>query len=147
MNIPYRTDKLNSRSAIRNPKFHLLLPIAYMLFIFILSSIPADLGNGENHGILYLKPEVQNLFHIPLFAPLSFLWLMCYRRRGHSLKRSFLFALSITISYAFFDELHQYYIPGRFTSITDIGFDLIGAAIGVIAYSCLRAFSYVALTI
>lgn len=106
-----------------------------MVIIFILSSIPVDLKNTEDkQGILYLKPEIQNLLHIPVFALLSFLWIMVYQIRGNSVKKSVLIALCITVFYCLVDEYHQYHVPGRFMSATDVVFDVMGAVLGGVVY-------------
>lgn len=106
-----------------------------MMLIFILSSIPVELENIEDkRGILYRNPEIQNMLHLPVFAVLSSLWIVAYRQRESSIKKSVLCALSITIFYGFVDEYHQYYVPGRFMSLTDICFDVVGSSLGGVAY-------------
>jgi VanZ family protein len=109
-----------------------------MVIIFIFSSIPVDLENIEyKQGILYLKPEIQNLLHVPVFALLSLLWIITYRQRGNVTRKSVLRALCITIFYGFVDEYHQYYVPGRFMSVIDICFDIVGSFLGVTIYCSL----------
>ena len=110
---------------IMKQRYFFILPIAYMLFIFILSSIPADLGNSGNDE--RLKTVIQNILHIPLFGLLSFLWIITFRQRGRELSSASRIALAITIAYSVLDEYHQYYVPGRFMGIMDIGLDVIGA--------------------
>lgn len=46
-----------------------VIPIMYMLFIFFLSSIPAD---NNKLGVITLTPSIQNVLHIPLFGILAF---------------------------------------------------------------------------
>ena len=37
----------------------------------------------------------------------------------------------LTVLYAFSDELHQYFVPGRGATLIDVGIDAVGAAIGI----------------
>jgi len=47
-------------------------------------------------------------------------------------------AWSLCLAYAFSDEFHQSFVPGRDSSSFDVGFDSAGAAIGVLAAMRLR---------
>jgi len=106
-----------------------IVRITYMLLVFILSSIPMDSGSEDNAHKDWLS-DVQNILHVPLFALLSFLWIIAYRGRGHKIKRAVSMGLSITIVYSLLDESHQYYVPGRFMSVADVSLDAIGAFLG-----------------
>jgi VanZ family protein len=50
---------------------------------------------------------------------------------GFNLKESILLASSLSLLYAFTDEIHQLFVYGREGKITDIGFDLIGIILAV----------------
>ena len=41
-------------------------------------------------------------------------------------------AFLISMLYAVLDEIHQYFVPGRACRLYDVGFDLIGALIGIL---------------
>ncbi len=108
------------------------MPLSYMLMIFIMSSIPGD-SDIFTRGILSnLVPTVQNLLHVPLFGLLAFLWIITFKLWSYTEKLSIRMAVLISVSYSFFDEAYQYFVPGRYMSITDIFLDFLGilSAIG-----------------
>lgn len=43
--------------------------------------------------------------------------------------RHWLLPLALTLTYALVDEFHQSFVPGRFGTIRDIGYDMLGAGI------------------
>ena len=54
------------------------------------------------------------------------------------MKKEHKIIISISIGgvYAIIDEIHQYFIPGRSSMITDVGIDTLGVITGVIIYLC-----------
>ncbi|MFH1594096.1 MAG: VanZ family protein [Candidatus Omnitrophota bacterium] len=110
-------------------KSSILVPIAYMLFIFILSSIPAT--EDKLAGQIPMNPMVGNLFHIPLFGMLAFLWMGYFREKGFKFIKAALFTMVIVVLYAFTDEFHQMFVPGRYASFLDITLDTLGC-LGVV---------------
>ena len=102
----------------------LFAPISYMLFIFILSSIPAH--GHKLGGFIYINSEAQNILHIPLFGLLTLLWIRAFNGNKMAVKKTINYAALITLLYAAFDEFHQYFVPGRYASISDFGLDAIG---------------------
>ncbi len=109
-----------------------ILPILYMGFIFVLSSIP---GNEEKIREYSLAKQVfQNLLHIPLFGLLSFLWVSALTNNNTRLKKALTLGLIITVIYALFDEMHQSFVPGRYAGLGDFTLDAIGSLGGLLAY-------------
>jgi VanZ family protein len=47
----------------------------------------------------------------------------------------YLGALVLTMGYGWLDEWHQTFVPGRYGSLTDVGFNLMGAVIGMVIYT------------
>ena len=116
-----------------------LLPLAYMVVLFVFSSIPVDLSAPpEDQGLFSLPQFWQNALHIPAFALLCFLWAAALYQRKRALGRSLLLAIGITIAYGIFDEVHQYYVPGRFMGLMDVGLDGLGALVGASGYFGFR---------
>tara|TARA_B100001245_G_C22535516_1_gene268928 strand:- start:16 stop:465 length:450 start_codon:yes stop_codon:yes gene_type:complete len=110
-----------------------ILPVLWMIVIFIGSSLSSDTINQATQTHHY--PLSLALAHIGEFAVLS---ILCHR-----LIRSYKFlptgwawiaVVTITSLYAATDELHQMFVPGRVPSIVDLGFDLIGAVVGLAVY-------------
>lgn len=117
----------------------IVYPLAYMVLIYVMSSIPGAVDEGIEPltVVLWLPPSVQNLLHVPLFGVLS--WLLCWAMRSWGIQRWIAITASIVVAvaYGFLDEWHQYYVPGRYAAASDMLFNSIGAVIGVWVY--LRA--------
>lgn len=108
-----------------NSKILLQLPaIVYMAFIFSMSSLPRS-GIGVELPTAY--------FHILEYFTLSFLSLIALNKGlGSNIKKTkMLIAFFACLVYALFDEFHQYFVPGRHASITDILCDVIGISMGL----------------
>jgi len=90
--------------------------------IFYLSSIPTlESGLPENADWVLRK-----LAHAAVYAVLSGL---CYRAlRNHRVatKKALLGAVLLALVYAFSDEYHQLFVPGRHGRLRDVGIDALG---------------------
>ncbi|MFQ5487640.1 MAG: VanZ family protein [Gammaproteobacteria bacterium] len=116
---------------------YLALPIAYMLLIFLLSSVPGDISAGDPGVFLvfaWLAPDFQNLLHIPLFGGLAWFWCDALRRVAVPSGFVLLAAFAITVLYGSLDEIHQSFIPGRMANLIDVALNTIGAAVAIVAY-------------
>ncbi|MBL7069081.1 MAG: VanZ family protein [Candidatus Omnitrophica bacterium] len=102
-------------------------PLLFMVFIFILSSIPGS-------DIPVLVPRIQDFLHIPLFAALALLWIRAFSHNNFDRRKAIFYTLIITILYSFFDEFHQSFTPGRDASFYDVLSDIIGSAVGTFIY-------------
>lgn len=68
--------------------------------------------------------------HIFVYAVLYFLLLWAFEK--HSLLKGsarWYIPLLFAITYAFFDEFHQSFTPGRHPSFRDVGFDTLGCSL------------------
>lgn len=101
-----------------------------MAAIFWASSVPDDGTESLGHEILFLKPEIHNLLHIPAYAVLTFLWWKALRPTG--IRAVTIWAAGIAVTYGALDEVHQYFVPGRLASVTDGLLNLAGGAATVI---------------
>ena len=100
----------------------LFLPVAYMLMIYGLSSVP-DTGAPETalqRVLQWVSPSWQNLLHIPLYAGLCFAWFWALAGAPLSFKQRSCIAATIAVAFGGFDEWHQLAVPGRFGSLTDL---------------------------
>ena len=124
-------------------KKFLLLPIAYTLFLQIITGIPkpGTLKNIDaNELLVRFSTELfdypywlQDLSHLPLFFVLGWLWLWTSPKpyaKGFLRDPAFLFALS----YACFNELVQAFIPQRFPSVGDLLMNLLGVTLARFAH-------------
>ena len=102
--------------------------ILYMVFIFILSSIP------DTDEKIYISVTLQNLLHTPLFGILAFLWMRAFYYNKFAFADAIKYTLLITMAYGIFDEFHQSFVPGRDASIMDVGLDFVGCIAGAFIY-------------
>ena len=118
-------------------KQRLFIPLAYMLVIYALSSIP-DTGRIDSQVdkiFHWVSPELQNLLHIPLFGGLAGCWYWALKPWVVGTNNKIALAFIFTTIYSFIDEYHQLSVPGRFGSLTDLGLNAIGTILilGIIA--------------
>lgn len=114
-------------------KYIIILPLSYMFMIFVTSSIPGDNSIGSGSILAILITMDLNLFHIPIFGILTLLWIITFKQRQYGESSTLALAAIISTSYGFLDELHQYFVPGRYVSLTDIFLN----AIGIFAVICI----------
>ena len=104
--------------------------LMYMSIIFFLSHIPSGTENQLDYiRFKWLTQELGNLLHIPLFAGLGYLWVKYFQCKLCTGKSMVIKVLLICSLYALSDELHQYFIPGRFASFSDWLLDIIGVVL------------------
>jgi len=134
-------------------KNYIIFPILFVIFIFILSSLPVETISDKISAlgfVKYLKIEVknylpiqlsvvkeiiQNMLHIPLFAILAFLWMSFFRKRQINYKKAVLYTCLITFLISNLDELYQLFVPERDASFLDLFLDMIGLLLGVVIYT------------
>ena len=111
---------------------YMIFPALYMVFIFVLSSIPGQ--RDKLAGDTFIRQAIQNFLHIPLFGVLAFLWMRAFIKNRIEFKKAVTYTLIITLSYAALDEFHQSFVPGRYTSFADFILDTIGCIGGLSVY-------------
>lgn len=105
--------------------FRWLPLIAWMAAIFIFSHQPK--GSIPNYGTWdFLVKKSGHLIGYGVLAILA-------RRAGFTLAAS----LAFVLAFAFSDELHQRYVPGRTGSLEDMLIDLLGATLGLLVTGLL----------
>ncbi len=98
--------------------------ILYILFIFYLSSLQNPVIKvSESSGIKFYNIPMY-IYHIVEFSLLSYLMWRALKN-SHSRHPQF-YAVLLSIAYAFSDELHQLFVPGRIFSLIDFSFDILG---------------------
>lgn len=101
--------------------------IAWAALIFVLSAQP-DLQFVPDEGLDFLLRKVG---HMGVFGILA---LLVWRAaRAMSWPRPEAWALGLTVLYSISDELHQAGVVGRHASAVDVGFDVAGALIALVA--------------
>lgn len=113
-----------------------LPPMLWAVFIFTLSA----------QGVLPNLTEVfsdfifKKMSHIFVYAVLYFLLTRAVTISFPQLdtKNSWKVAMILCFIYAVSDELHQMFVPGRYGTIRDVGYDMLGAGIVL-----LRQYQYI----
>ena len=116
------------------PRYRWPLPILASLGILCLSSIPGTPSPDPDklaRLIQWIPPNVQNLFHIPAYAIIGLLWSRAF---GGGAVRMITAGTLCGLVLGMIDESWQSLIPGRYASLGDLSFDVIGAALGAFLY-------------
>jgi VanZ family protein len=105
----------------------LILPVAWALFIFVLSSIP-----GSAYPQVAI-PFADKVVHAFLYVPLGY-WLAraFIHSAGHkSWGQSVILPFTIGALYGLSDEFHQLFVPQRTFSLADWATDCVAVALGL----------------
>lgn len=102
--------------------------IIYWIIIFIATTIPVDtmpkLFNAQDkieHFTAYFILEILLAFTFH------------FQNKNETVKRNpIFFSILVLIIYAAFDEIHQYFIPGRYADVLDWVADVIGGLLAII---------------
>ena len=103
-----------------------------MALIFLVSSVPGD----DLPGHFWDKGA-----HLLEYAGLGVLFLLplASARLSQVTPRAAGIAVLLSTLYGVFDEVHQYFTPGRSPDVRDVVADVVGAAAGVAAVLILKA--------
>ena len=108
----------------RRPFLYLWMPLlAWMGLIFYLSAQP-DLPHPD---VSWADLVFGSGAHAFVFGVLAVLWARVLGERRHAV----LVALLLTMLYAFSDEFHQGFVPGRYPDPWDLLCDGIGAVLAL----------------
>ena len=112
----------------------------YWISLFVATSVPAKSLPSVAIG--------DKIEHFAAFFVLSIMLTLAllYQSKYGFLKKHFLAAsLVIAALYATIDEIHQYFIPGRYCELFDWFADFTGSIIGILLiFYLLKKFGYVA---
>ena len=123
------------------------LLIGWMLFIFCMSTQPAEVSTKQSDLVIKLFSAIGIDLNTHLGSLASFI----VRKAAHfteyfilyyfailvcknyvDIKRARIYSLFIVLGYAITDEIHQYFIPGRSMAIRDVIIDFSGGVFGFI---------------
>ncbi|MBI1910322.1 MAG: VanZ family protein [Deltaproteobacteria bacterium] len=105
--------------------------IAYAGLIFYLSSLP-------RLSIPQWFPHIDKAAHFLEYGGLGFLCVRVVRFRFREIRKVEILGALLGLAYGATDEIHQFFVPGRESSLTDLLVDGIGAAVGAVFYFYLR---------
>ena len=118
-------------------KYLEIIPVlVWLAWIFVFSSEPFYVYSDPVAKGFWnvLKQDWQSmLFHVIEYAILAFLIVRGVLKLNYrfNFKKIMLWTFVFCVIYAFLDEFHQRFVPGRTPSLADILFDIIGAGIGI----------------
>ncbi|MFC0272493.1 VanZ family protein [Metabacillus herbersteinensis] len=102
------------------------LPIVYILFVWVLSSLPADAILDTSFSFDSLLKES---LHLIEFAILYWLLAFSFASNRKWDEKMSIVAAVISISYGAIDEIHQYFVPYRSATVIDFVKDTIGVLV------------------
>ncbi len=102
-----------------------------------ISLIPMEQAAGASGIFFDIDPTTQNLLHIPAFFVLTIVWLQIATNYGFGNGKKFAFVFLTTLAFGAFIEAAQWFIPGRYPDIADVGFNIVGilAAMAVFLFA------------
>jgi len=104
----------------------ILAPFAYMIFVWILSSLPSDAIIDTNYSFDNAFKESLHLIEFGILYGFWVLFLLVLNK--FNLKTNVIVAV-ISILYALTDEIHQSFIPYRSATVIDFIKDTIGVLV------------------
>lgn len=111
----------------KNYKSSLVISALIAIAMFYISSLSFG-GSGEKGGtnLIAILYHILAYFFLALFLNFSLV-------RGKETKFIFIVVL-ISFLYGITDEIHQYFVPGRNASLSDVGINFVGIALASLFY-------------
>jgi len=113
----------------KHNKISWIITIIGAILIFYISSLTFAAGPSK----ITLIPT---FYHILAFFCFSF-FLFISLVRGRKNYVIFIMGILIVIAYAISDEIHQFFVPGRYCNIFDVFLDLVGIFFAFMVYNIL----------
>jgi VanZ family protein len=118
--------KTSSNSTLKTYITAYSLPIIWAIFIFSLSTQQV-LPSFEFSTLDYVFKKCSHIFVYGV------LYYLLSRAANKTIPQpsvnTIWLPVFLTLAYAASDEIHQFFVPGRYGTIRDIGYDLLGAGI------------------
>ena len=110
----------------KHNKISWAITIIIAVIIFVLSSMTFEGGYGTTNANSIF-------YHFAAFFFLGFFLLISLLngKKDYSL---FFLGITITIAYGITDEIHQFFVPGRYCSIFDASIDSVGVLFAGLIY-------------
>lgn len=103
------------------------------LITFLIASLIFYISSLTFKGVAYATNNNSIIYHFFAFF-LFALFLNISSLRGDKDYRIFILVVTISILYSVSDELHQYFVPGRISSINDVIVDSFGIIFASLTY-------------
>jgi len=95
-------------------KSKIALTISYIILVLASSAIPMDRQIQGFQFIVDIKPVIQNLLHIPMFAVLAILFLQILKNYQIKGFKRIVLVLLCSVFFGIISEAIQIVIPGRY---------------------------------
>ena len=116
--------------------------VVWAVSIFVVSNIPAQeiQKAAETVDVVDSVPIPLDIaYHVVVFGVMGILgYRVASLHLGPQSRWSYLAALVFAIGYGVIDELHQSFISGRSSAAEDVGYDALGAILGIAAVFTIR---------
>lgn len=109
----------------KNRSISLIITVIIAIIIFYISSLTFPAGGGTGY--------LSYIYHFTAFSYLA-LFLLISLTKGKNSKNLLILGVVLAIIYGISDEIHQYFVPGRYFSLKDILINSIGIIITSMAY-------------
>jgi len=110
----------------KHNKISWLITILGAILMFYISSLEFGTGSGSGGSLNATLYHLTSYFFLALFLNFSLV-------RGKDTRFIFV-AILIAITYGFTDEIHQYFVIGRSSSLLDVGLDSVGTFLASLFY-------------
>lgn len=110
---------------------YFIFPIIWMTIIYFLSAQPILPGVD----VFWLDFIFKKSAHLTVYMILFWSWFFAFRLSKSKPEKTFkivLLILSLCLVFAFLDELHQSFVPGRTGTIRDVGYDFLGVSLAAL---------------
>lgn len=135
-----------------------VLLLSWMTIIFLMSARNADVSTSDSHRIgtmvatiiRHVDPSfstaelvermdhaIRKTAHMSEYLILAMLLMNCLQAYGIKYRPGGGYAMAIGVLYALSDEIHQYFVPGRASRLSDVLIDSVGVFLGVCLYSII----------
>lgn len=75
--------------------------------------------------------SIRKLAHLTIFCVLQIISFWVIKSINKSWIKATIYSMLIVVLYAIFDEIHQYFVPGRSCQIKDVFIDTLGGTVGL----------------
>ncbi len=107
----------------------LIVTLVIGITIFYISSQSFEKGSGPEF------PLKSIVYHFFIFAVFAFFLLISLTKGKTKNKHFIMVAMLMAIAYGITDELHQFFVPNRYSSLNDALVDSLGIMISSVVYS------------
>ena len=109
--------------------------VFWMGLIFYFSSLQGLSQREHPDLFFYVARKGAHIFE---YFVLDFLFFRIFRLHKLKKKETYLLSFLFSLAYAFSDEIHQVFVPGREGKFSDVGVDMIGIILAIVFYNLLH---------